>query len=177
MNFLDIIFAVFLVWFAYNGFKKGLIIEITSLVALILGIYISINFSFYAADFLNNNFEINPKYISIISFIITFIIVVFLVYMIGKILEKFIDIIMLGFLNKLAGLVFGIVKAAFILSVLIFIINYFDENKTVITEKSRNASLLYEPVSSFAPTIIPKLNLEKLEGITKPIQEELENVF
>ena len=176
MNILDIIFAIFLVWFAYNGYKKGLIIEITSLVALIFGIYISINFSFYAADFLNNNFEINPKYISIISFIITFIVVVFLVYMIGKILEKFIDIIMLGFLNKLAGLVFGIVKAAFILSVLIFIINYFDENKTVITEKSRTGSILYEPVSSFAPTIIPKLNLEKLDEFTKPIQEQLEKI-
>lgn len=176
MNFLDIIFAVFFVWFAYNGFKKGFIIEITSLAALILGIYVSINFSFYAADFLNNNFEINPKYMSIISFMITLIVVVFLVYMVGKILEKFIDIIMLGFLNKLAGSAFGIIKAAFILSVLIFIINYFDDNKSVITEKSRNNSLLYEPVSSFAPTIIPKLNLDKLKEITKPIHEELENL-
>ena len=176
MNFLDIIFAVFFVWFAYNGFKKGFIIEITSLAALVLGIYVSINFSFYAADFLNNNFEINPKYMSIFSFMITLIVVVFLVYMVGKILEKFIDIIMLGFLNKLAGSAFGIIKAAFILSVLIFIINYFDDNKSIITEKSRNNSLLYEPVSSFAPTIIPKLNLDKLKEITKPIQEELENL-
>lgn len=176
MNFLDIIFSVFFVWFAYNGYKKGLIIEITSLAALILGIYISINFSFYASNFLTDNFKINPKYLSIISFIITFIVVVFLVYMVGKILEKFIDIILLGFLNKLAGSVFGIIKAAFILSVLIFIINYFDENRTVITNKSRNSSILYEPVSSFAPTIIPKLNLENLEEYTDPIQENLENL-
>lgn len=176
MNFLDIIILVPLVFAAYNGYRKGFVIELASLAALILGIFAAINFSYYAADFLNRNFDIAEKYVNIIAFILTFIAVVFVIYMIGRIIEKFIDILMLGFLNRLAGLFFGIIKWAFILSVLIYIINLFDDEKKVITPKLKQGSMLYEPVESFAPYIIPKLNIEKLEEYTKPIKEELDSV-
>ena len=89
MNVLDIIFLIPLIWLAYRGFQKGFIIELSSLVALILGIYIAINFSGLTAGWLTDNFEISEKYLTIISFIVTFVVVVFGVFMIGKILEKF----------------------------------------------------------------------------------------
>ncbi len=165
MNVLDIILAVPLVWFAYRGFTKGLIIELASLVALILGIWVAIHFSFFAGDFLSNNFDIGPKYLSITAFIVTFIAVVIAVYLIGKIIEKFIDILALGFLNKLTGLAFGIVKAAFLLSVIILVINSFDDNQSVITPKLRDGSMLYKPVERFAPSIIPRLDVDDVRNI------------
>jgi membrane protein required for colicin V production len=44
LNLLDIIILIPLLLFAYNGYKKGLIIEIATLIALVLGIYASIHF-------------------------------------------------------------------------------------------------------------------------------------
>ncbi|MBE9480973.1 MAG: CvpA family protein, partial [Bacteroidetes bacterium] len=85
-------------------------------------------------------------------------------------LEKVINLLLLGFINKIAGCLFGILKAAFILSVIIFIINSFDSKQAVITKKIRENSILYKPIASIAPYIIPKLNLDKID-ITK------ENVF
>ncbi|MCK4287637.1 MAG: CvpA family protein [Bacteroidales bacterium] len=170
MNFLDIILILPVIWFAYKGFTKGFIIELTLLVALVLGVFIAINFSYFAADFLTDNTKIAHKYISIIAFVITFIAIVIAAFAVGKLLEKVINLLLLGFINKIAGCLFGILKAAFILSVIIFIINSFDSKQAVITKKIRENSILYKPIASIAPYIIPKLNLDKLD-ITK------ENVF
>jgi membrane protein required for colicin V production len=103
--------------------------------------------------------------------------VVILVYIIGRIIEKFVDILALGFVNKLFGAVFGVLKAAFILSLLILIINSFDTNKTVITEKLRQGSMLYNPIESLVPAIIPSLNLEELdENIDAVVPDNLREI-
>jgi membrane protein required for colicin V production len=39
MGILDIVFIIPIVWLAYIGFKKGLIVELSTLVALILGVF------------------------------------------------------------------------------------------------------------------------------------------
>jgi len=161
MNIIDIILIVPVAWFAYMGFRKGLIIELTSLAALILGIYAAIHFRGYIATFLSNNFNFNEEYVPIIAFVITFVIVVILVFILGKIIEKFINLIALGFLNKLAGTVFGIAKGVVLLSIVLLIINKFDED--FISESKKENSLLYRPILSVAPFLwnnIKDLNIE-----------------
>jgi membrane protein required for colicin V production len=106
-----------------------------------------------------------PKYLSIASFITTFVAVVVIVYLIGKIIEKFINILALGFFNKLAGLAFGVVKAAFLLSIVILVINSFDDDRSVITPKMREGSMLYNTIEKFAPSIIPRLNIDDIRDV------------
>jgi len=163
MNILDIIIIIPVVWLAYRGFSRGLIIEIATLAALILGIYFSVHFSDVVGSYLIKWFDLNTKYLHIIAFIVTFAGVVILVYIIGRILEKFINMIALGFINKLLGGVFGILKAVLLLSVLFFIINRFDTNQKLLTPKIKEGSLLYEHVAKVVPTIIPFLDIEKFE--------------
>ena len=151
MNYIDIILIIPIIWFAYQGFKRGLVIELTSLLALILGIYAALYFSGYAANVLTNNLNIGPKYVPIISFIITFIVVVVIVFFIGKILEKLINMVALGFMNKLVGGVFGILKAAVFMSIILLIINHFNDN--LISEEKKEGSFLYGTVSGIAPLL------------------------
>ncbi len=169
MNILDIILLIPLIWLMYRGFQKGLIIELSSLIAFVLGIYFAINFSYFTVDFLTNNFSIGDKYLEIIAFIVTFIAIVIAVFFIGKLLEQVINIIFLGFVNKLAGAAFGLIKAAFLLSVILWIINSFDLSRSFIKDATREGSMLYDPIEQFAPTIIPKLSLEKLKNIDVPL--------
>ncbi|MCF8304558.1 MAG: CvpA family protein [Bacteroidales bacterium] len=175
MNLLDIIIAIPLIWLTYRGFTKGFIIEVASLAALILGIYYGLNFSDYAAGFLKANLDIAEKYLPIISFAVTFIVVVIVVYFIGRILEKLINLVALGFLNQLAGAAFGLAKAAFLLSVVFFIINSLDTNHNLITNKTRANSYLYEPVESIVPTVLPMINWEKF-NIDVPFDEQEETL-
>jgi membrane protein required for colicin V production len=155
MNLLDIILIIPLIWFAYRGFSRGLIIELASLAALILGIYASIHFSWYAAEFLAENFDLGEKYLPIISLIVTFVVVVLIVYAVGKIVEKLVDIVALGFLNKMFGMAFGILKAALFLSVVLLIINAFDDDNNLISQKQKDQSMLYQPIAGIVPWLIP----------------------
>jgi membrane protein required for colicin V production len=169
MNMLDIIIGIPILWMAYKGFSKGFVIEVTTLIALLLGIYIAINFSFYTSDLIREYFTIEEKYMSILSFAITFVIVVIIIMLLGRLLEKFIDMIALGFLDKLAGGVFGILKAALIISAILLVINTFDKNEKVISPKLKANSLLYQPVASMLPTLLPMINFENFEN---PFKEE-----
>lgn len=175
MNFLDILFIIPLVWFAYQGFKKGLIVELASLVALILGIYAAMYFSGYAADFLVNNMGVDSKYVPITSFILTFIVVVVIVHFIGKILEKLVNMVALGFLNKLAGSFFGILKAAVLISVVLLIINEFNDD--LISRQKKKNSFLYEPISEIAPFLWNRLEDFKFDDSKiEELKEDVENI-
>ncbi len=172
INLLDIILLIPLLWFGYNGYKKGLIIEIASLAAFVLGLYFAFYFSDFTAGYLKQFFNIQPRYMAAVSFIATFIGVVVVVLALAKILEKFINILMLGFLNKLGGAVFGMLKGALFLSIIILIINYFDPGHSIIKPQAAQQSIFYKPVESLAPMIYSKLHLDHFKEKI-PDKEEL----
>ena len=154
MSILDIIFIIPVVWLAYSGFKKGLIIELSTLVALLLGIFVSLHFSDVTAEFLRESLEMKTQYLKLISFIITFVLVVIAVNLIGKLIERLVDIVALGFLNKCAGGVFGVVKAVFFLSFIIFFIEKADKKKMILSEDLTENSIFYPYIQPLAPTVI-----------------------
>ncbi|MFK5855659.1 MAG: CvpA family protein [Bacteroidota bacterium] len=177
INLLDILIIIPLMLFAWNGFKKGLIIEIASLVALILGLYMAFFFSDFAAEMLNDLFAIDQKYVAVFAFILTFIVVLFLVLTVGKVVQKFIDILLLGFLNKIAGAAFGILKGALLLSILIFVINYFDFGTYIIKPEAREKSIFYEPVESIAPALYSWLDSNNFTFDIPNKEELLDKVY
>ena len=175
MNWLDIVLAIPLLWFLIRGFRNGLIIELASLAALVLGIYVALHFSFYARDFLLENFDISNNYLNIISFALTFLIVALLVYLVGKLIHKLVSIVALGFLNRLAGGIFGLLKAALVLSVILYFLNAFDSGSGILKNDVKEGSVLYEPVRSIVPILIPRLNLDEL-GLPEAEDGELPEI-
>ena len=154
MSVLDIVFIIPIVWLAYNGFKKGLIVELATFFALILGVYVSLYFSDITAEFLSNTANMKTKYLSLISFIVTFILVVLAVNLIGKLVSKLIDTAALGFINKSAGGLFGILKAVVFLSFLLFFVLKVDKKHVVLSKTLTEESLFYPYIQPFAPELI-----------------------
>lgn len=157
MNFLDIIILIPVAIFVFKGLKNGLIIEVASLAALFLGIYAGIYLSDLVSGFLIKHLGLNENYTSAVAFVLIFIAVLILVRFIAKAIEKAIDLTALGFLNKLLGAVFAVLKAMFLLSLLFYVINKFDTREKLITPKAKTNSLLYKPVSEIAPMSIPRI--------------------
>ncbi|MBE0649436.1 MAG: CvpA family protein [Bacteroidales bacterium] len=183
VNLLDIVLVIPLIFFGYNGFRKGLIIEVTSLAAFILGLFFAFYFSDFTAGILKQYFTIQEKYMAAISFIVTFIAVLVIVLAVGKILEKFIDILMLGFVDKLAGGVFGILKGALFLSIIIFVLNYFDANHSIIKQKAKDNSVLYQPIESIAPALYSwlhfknfKFHLPDKDAVVKTVTNSVDSI-
>ncbi|VAW24540.1 hypothetical protein MNBD_BACTEROID04-2008 [hydrothermal vent metagenome] len=155
MNTFDIIIASLLVFGFIRGILKGLFVEVASLIALILGVYGAIHFSSFVANFMVNYVSWDEKYITIISFAITFAIIVLAIGLLGKIFTKIADFASLGLLNKLFGGIFGALKIGFVLSVILLIFNKLNNTIPFISEEQTKNSILYEPVKNLAPTLFP----------------------
>ena len=84
MNYIDIIIAAIVVIFGIIGLRKGLIREAATLVGLFLGLWVAFHFSDFTADKLQHLWEIDPKYLNLIAFIVTFIVVTLLVKLLGN---------------------------------------------------------------------------------------------
>ena len=157
MNVFDIILAALLIYGSVKGFVKGLFVEVASLVALIGGVWGAIHFSYFAAGILKSYVSWEENYISLTAFAITFIAIVIAVSSLGKMFTKLADFAALGLVNKILGAVFGFLKTAFILSILLIFFNRVNYNFSFVEKETLEESILYEPIKSIAPAIFPSI--------------------
>jgi membrane protein required for colicin V production len=155
MNWIDFIIIILLVFGLARGFINGFIKELASLLALILGIWGAIKFSTFTAGRLYDYFDMTGRYVGIIAFMITFIIIVIIIHFLGMLIDKFADNLSLGFLNSLLGLFFGVFKTALILSVVFVVLNAIDAKHHFLPKEKIENSRLYNPIADIAPAIFP----------------------
>ena len=167
MNFIDLFLLIILGIAAFRGLQKGLVHEVAGLAALILGILGAIHFSDLTASLLIENVNLEGKYLGLVAFALTFVGIVIAVHFIANLIDKLVKAVALGFVNRLLGFVFGLVKMAFILSILLVILNTIDRKAQFLPRDKIENSLLYKPVSDFAPMLFPFLKFENF-GIPKP---------
>ncbi|NJO91413.1 MAG: CvpA family protein, partial [Chloroflexia bacterium] len=99
----DIIFLVIFCWAAYRGFTKGFILQVAMLGALFLGIWGAIKFSGYTSALIMEKLQTNVEYLPVISFALTFIVIVIGIHFLAKLVEKLLEAIALSFVNRLLG--------------------------------------------------------------------------
>lgn len=165
MNYFDLIIIIPLLWGAYKGYRKGFIIEIASLIALFLGVWGGVKFSNVTAQKLSSVFDISEKLMPLISFAVTFILIVVVIFFLAKMLQKVIKMVALGTINRIAGGLFGILKFSLIISVILTIVNGVNQKVKFIEDDAKETSILYEPISLIAPTIIPGMNNLSLDKL------------
>ena len=162
MNWIDIIICIPLVWGFYKGITKGLVIELATIVSLVLGIWAAMKFSELLSSYAKEHWSWDSKYLPVISFCIILLGVLILIYFLAKILTRFIKAIAMGWLNKILGAAFGMLKFALLLSILFFVANAVEKSYPTISSESKKGSLLYEPISKLAPMLIPGLSASKI---------------
>lgn len=162
MNYIDIILCIPLVCGLYKGFTKGLIIEAASLVAFGMGVWGGIHFSDHCAHKISEWFNWQSAYLPIVSFAVTFLLIVIVVYFIAKLIQRMVEGMALGAINKIGGAIFGSLKFALVMSVVIFVLNSIEKSYPVISFEAKKESLLYDPIGKIAPLLIPTLKESKI---------------
>tara|TARA_B110000459_G_scaffold46844_1_gene52267 strand:- start:2193 stop:2711 length:519 start_codon:yes stop_codon:yes gene_type:complete len=172
MSVIDIIVGALILYGVVKGLFKGFFVEVTSLLALLVGVYGAVHFSNYAAQILLNNFQWSEKTTNITAFAVTFVSIVIVISLAGKALTRLADFAALGLLNKVLGALFGGTKIALIISVLLLIFSTLNKTIPFASNDEIEASLLYTPVKSLAPMILPDLmsaaNEIELPSISTP---------
>lgn len=170
---LDILLGLFVFGAFYKGYTKGIIYSMLSLIAIIVGIIIAMNFSSFAAVWLAKNFNLPSIILPVLSFVLVLIAVIASIKLVAILTEKILKAIMLNFVNKIAGALVWSFIVVLIFSVLV----YFVDQAGFLTSAVKQASITYPLVKSLGPeglsifqTFTPYLE-ESFELLNKTVQE------
>lgn len=152
---IDIIFAVLVAIAAIRGYSSGLVVAVFSFLAYMIGLAAALKLSALVAGWLGQNVNVSQQWLPVISFFLVFLGVVLLVRMGAKAIEKSLNIVMLGWVNKLGGMAFFIVLYLMIGSIFLF---YAEQMKWISPETTRS-SQTYPLLKSWGPSIINGLSV------------------
>ncbi len=167
MNYIDFVIIIILIISAVRGGSKGFIVEISSLAALIFGVWGAMKFSGATEVFLVNRLNLDWEYINIVAFAITLVIIIILINYLAKIIEKILKAAALSPINRILGIVFSVAKSAFFLGVIIILIDKIEEKIDAVPSKDIKASMLYTPMKNVALSTFPFL-----EGIYNDLKDQ-----
>lgn len=157
MNTIDLTILVIAVLGALQGAFKGFVLSITSLIGLILGFYISLRFAWYIEFILRQQTGSDTPFLHILAFVLCYVLVIIIMYIIGKSIEKVLELASLGCLNRITGALFGIFKGLLLVSALIYILEIVDRHNALIRAETKEASLMYKPIAKLIPSLIPQV--------------------
>ena len=167
MNTLDIIIIVLLVWGGIAGFRKGFFLEAAALIGLVLGIYLAVIAADIAGKVFSGLVDWNPLPIRILTFIVVFGLIVVILKLIGKLITEFFKAIMLNFINRLLGLVLGVAKFAFLISVVFLFVAILNEQYSLMPEHWLENSYFYDKLQGLAPSLFHDQDFLSLPGQIK----------
>lgn len=157
MSFIDIIFAALLGYAIYKGLKNGLFVEVASLLALVVGIFVAIKFSHIIRAVIETKVSWDPKYIEITAFALTFIVVVIVIHLSAKLLTKIVDFAYLGWINRLAGAGFSVLKTILALSIVILLFEKVNVNNILAKQETLDESIFYNPTKEISAFVYPQI--------------------
>jgi membrane protein required for colicin V production len=168
---IDVVFLVVVIWAIIKGYQKGLIIALFSIISLMVGLAAAIKLSSLAASMLKNSVNISSKWLPVVSFIVVFLLALLLVRFLATALEKMIELAMLGWLNRLGGIILYVVLYTLILSIVLF----YSEKIDLINNETITASKTHPYIQPWGPWAINGIG--KVIPVFNNMFHELEEFF
>src|SRR5688572_23747753 len=137
---LDIIFMICLVLAFISGFRRGLIRALFSFVALFAGVLLALKYSYIVSDYLYRKDLVQSKALPLISFVFALIIILLLINLASRLVEKIAESMFLGIPNKLLG---GVLEAA-IVAILFSVVLWYLDKMHYISSDTKNSSFSYD---------------------------------
>ena len=174
MNYLDIIIAAPLLYGMIKGFYNGFVKELTSLLALFIGVYVAINFSEFLEPKFINILDGYQEFVPVLAFGVLFSVSVLCIKGLGFVIDKLTKALALGVFSRVFGGVFGFFKVVIIFSFLLFVINDYN----LVNKQIKDDSVLFDPLTDVAKIITPQLKkhqsiLDKINKGTEKVKEKI----
>jgi len=152
---IDSIFAILLVLACIKGYSKGLIVALFSIIGFIVGLAAAIKLSSFVAEKLSASVNVSAKWLPFISFLLVFVAVILLINLGAKLIEKSVQMVMLGLVNRIGGIILYILLYSILLSIFLF---YAIQLKFITTETVK-ASIIYPYIEFLGPKVINSLGV------------------
>lgn len=168
---IDILVLIFLVMAVIKGLRRGLIVAVFSIFAFIAGIAAAMKLSVVVAGYLKDSVNISAKWLPFISFAVVFIGVVLLVRWAASLLESTVEMAMMGWANKIGGIILYAILYMFTLSVILF----FVQKVKLINDETIVNSITWSWLQPLGPWVIDGFG--KLIPAFRDMFTELSNFF
>jgi membrane protein required for colicin V production len=150
---LDIISAIILIGALFKGYTKGFIIALFSFVALLIGLTAATKLSAVVASKIGHGTGITASWLPFVSFLLIMIAVTLIVRLVAGMFQKAAELVLLGWANKLAGiLLFGAIYLT-IWSVVLF----YGDKLHLITDATKSASKTYSCIAPWGPKVLDSI--------------------
>ena len=140
--YIDIFLALVLAFGFYVGYNRGIIKSLFAVVSLIVAVLAAMKLSPLTITFLDNQLSWDPRWIVVLGFVLTFMVVVIGVRYLGKMVEGAMAKLEINFINKMMG---GSVSA-FLFLVVFSTFIWFMDDVNLISQKTKEESMTYEAV-------------------------------
>ena len=157
MNILDIILLICFVPAIIQGLRKGFIAQAISIISIIVGIWASARFANIVTAWIGQYITASEQVLKLVAFALILIVVFLVLAALGKMLEGVFRLVMLGWLNKLMGVVFALLKTVLIVGLLIIAFTSVNDTFKFVQESVLNESVLYPPLKKLAFEVFPYL--------------------
>ena len=147
---IDIITIVLLLLAIFKGLRKGLVVAVFSFVAYFIGLAAALKLSTVMAAYIGSNVEVSQRWLPFLAFFIIFVLVILLVRLGAKAIEAALRMMLLGWLNRLGGVLVYALLYLFIFSILLF----YATQMQLIKQQTINASVSYGRIEPLAPKLI-----------------------
>lgn len=168
---IDFAFAALLILAIIKGYQKGLILAIFSIIAFIIGLAAALKLSTAVAAYLKDSISVSAKWMPFIAFALVFLIVVVLVRLGAKLVEKTFQAVLLGWVNRIGGILFYAALYLIILSIFIF----YAEKLQLLLPATIQSSVTYKFVEPWGPKLMD--NIGSLIPVFKDMFTELGDFF
>ena len=155
MSTIDIVILILLAVGTFSGYRKGLFIGLLSIVAFFIAIIMGFRFMHWGAEILARNVESFNFMLPFIAFIIIFFIVTISLRLIGFAVKKTMDLTILGSFDNFAGAILGLLKWAFMISLLLWVAHSFEFK---VPEGITDKAVLYPAITPIAPATVTFLD-------------------
>lgn len=182
MNLFDILIIIILLYCVVRGIFRGLLKEMSSLVGVLGGFYAAYTYYHEVGKYLKR-WITDPNYINILSFLLVFICVFLIISILGIIIKYILKIVFLGWVDRVFGAVFGILKGILIGSVLLIVFTAFLPGSADIIKTSKTSPYL-TAISNKMIKVTPKdlkreyqIKIKDIEKVWEKIDQTKKSVM
>lgn len=169
--FIDLLFIILLILAIIKGYRRGLIVGIFSFLAILVGLAAAMKLSTVVAHHIGTAVKVSEKWLPILSFALVFIVVVLLVRLGANALQKLVETVMLGFVNRLGGILLYAALYIMVYSIILFYLSKMG----IIKPATIQASVTYPFIEPWGPKAISIFGA--IIPMFKDMFQELENFF
>ncbi len=147
---LDIVVAIILILAIIKGYQRGLIVGVFSFVAIIIGLAAAIKLSAVVAGYIGRAVKVSDHWLPVISFAVVFLVVLLLVRLGAKAIQRTVEIGMLGWVNRIGGIIFYIIIYVTVFSIILF----YADQMNLIKPETKRKSVTYSYIQPWGPKAI-----------------------